>query len=262
MIRTHSHSYIFLLLVAAVILTLCGCSKNTPTVDTLAKDNHSSFPEKQGTKLKHLSSEAKNYLAGKHICIIYGYGCNDSSFVQKSLFQLSAAYGVETENNPGLILAFVFPDDFMHNGTPRISMLKDLIDDRPLAGMIILGAPEGANDVVARLEDAAGGTLPYPVFSFFSQDDVLGTESISNFVLDYAQQSNTIGSEENTQILGDEVFDLIMNSVQSMISLRGPVPADKNLHGFVQKIVGSHKTVNRYVDSETGLQSVNHFVID
>lgn len=264
MTQRQNSLFLTIILFSAVILMLCGCSKKKSAVDTIASeaDAAAGAPSKQGTKLKHISNETKEYLSKKHICIVYGYGCNDTSFVQQSLFQLAAAYGVETENNSGLILAYVFPDDFMHSGTPRVGMLYDLLEDKKLAGLIILGAPDGMNSAVARLEDSAGGKLSYPVFSFFSQDDVLGTESTADFVLDYAQDTDASGSEEKTQILGSDVFDLIMNSVQTMINLRGPVPADKELHGFVQKLVGSKKKVIRYIDSETGLQSINHFVID
>jgi hypothetical protein len=242
----------------SLMMILCGCNRKNAAGMQYTSENHMA----SAGKLKHISAEAKAYLADKHICIIFGYGFNDSAFVQRVLVQLDADYGIQTENEAGLILEYVYPDDFMHSGKERISKLADILEDEKLAGILILGAPEGTHAVIARMQDKAGGSLSYPVFSLFPQDDVLGTESTANFVLDYPQKTDTIGSEDAPQVIDSDADELILNSVQAMVSLRGPVPADDKLHPFVQKLVGSRKKVSRYNDSETGLQAVNHFIIE
>lgn len=212
-------------------------------------------------KLSRIDDETKAFLDGKHICVVLGYGYNDESFVEKSRLMLDRDYGVETAENAGLILLYVYPDDFDVGGKTRISKLTSLLDERKLAGILILGAPEGMNIPLAKLQDAAGGSLPYPVFSLFTQDDVLASEATADFVLDYAQGGETAALQEEVEVTQDFDADtLISNSIQEMISLKGAVSPDTNLLTFVQDIVGKNRAISHYTDVESGIQAANHFI--
>lgn len=220
-------------------------------------------PTKTAVKLRHLNAETKEYLNGKNIALILGYGYNDEATITTLYQILDLNYGIEKEDFPALITLIVYPDDFMVGGKIRVSSLYNILEEKNLAGIITLGAPEGLCNAIAKLEDnTEDGILPYPVFALFPQDDILGSESTANFVLDYAQKLNNIDSEQTTFIPDFDSTPLILNSVQAMIELRSPLVIDKKLINFVQKLVGKQKTVAHYYDSETGLQSVNHFIFN
>ena len=51
-----------------------------------------------------------------------------------------------------------------------------------------------------------------------------------------------------------------MNSIRYVAQLLGSIPCDKDLQFHVQNILKGKK-IKPYVDSETGITSVNHFLI-
>lgn len=219
--------------------------------------------EKVPARLRKISPETKSYLAGKNIIVILGYGYNDDASIFRLTKSLNENFGVETEEKAGLVSIFVYPSDFMVAGKERISSLVDRLEDKTPAGMVILGAPDGLHIALSKLQDKAEtGTLDYPVFTLFSQDDVLGSESTSDFVLDYAHKTNTIDGEVTDFIPDFDADEILTNAISEMIELRGPLKADGNLLPFVQRLLGKRRSVTRYVDGETGLQSINHFIFE
>ena len=106
------------------------------------------------------------------------------------------------------------------------------------------------------------GKIPYPVFTFFSQDDVLGAESTSDFVLDYAHKTNSIDGEVTDFIPDFDASLILTNAISEMIELREPLKPDSSLISFVKKLLEKNRKVVHYVDGETGLQSINHFVFE
>lgn len=195
------------------------------------------------------------------ICVLLGYGFNDASFYNDAFKTLTDKYGLEEDG--GLIWPLVYPDDFKKGTTTRISDLYTMVNQKKVKGILLLGAPENTNLAIARLQDYWEGKMPYPVFSFFPQDDILGMESTCDFVLDYERSAKEeANSEETTQQIDKSVEKILLNAIKYMSQLPGPLPADDNLHEHVQQIVGKDKKVRRFTDSETGLQSINHFVIE
>ena len=127
----------------------------------------------------------------------------------------------------------------------------------------MLGAPEGTNNAIIRLEDLYGGIKPFPVFSFFSQDELLGMEYVSDFVLDKAMKANITGvvEEEAAQEPVENISNILVRSVECMTMLEEPLNKDKNLLDLVRYIVQEDK-IQRYSDLDTGLYSINHFVLE
>ncbi len=242
-----------------------GCKKeNKP-----AAGNASSQAEtqnKEPSKLKKLDEETKSYLNGKNIILILGYGYNDEASIEKISCHLTETFGIETEEKSGLISIFVYPDDFMAAGKARVSSLLNLLEDKNPAGILILGAPDGMHIALSKLQDNSDEKeLPYPVFSFFSQDDVLGSEATADFVLDYAHKSDNLTVEtEATEFIPDLVLcDLLDSAILSMTAMRPDKPRDlKNLPPLVEGLFGGKRTISHYIDGETGLQSVNHFIFE
>lgn len=246
------------------LILLSGCQKDRKLA---VEEAVTSLPQnsKEPAKLKKLDDETKSYLDGKNIIVVLGYGYNDENSIEKITQNLRENFGVETEDNYGLVSILVYPNDFMTAGKARVSSLVDLLEDKTPAGIIILGAPDGMHIALSKLQDnAEDGKLKYPVFSFFSQDDVLGSEATADFVLDYAHKSEALTAEtEMTDFISDfDLNTLLDSAVSSMMTLRAPLKADENLEAFVKNLFDGKKNVSHYIDGETGLQSINHFIFD
>ncbi len=190
------------------------------------------------------------------ICILFGYGFNEKDFYEKVISDLGEKFGLEEDG--GIIFPVIYPDDLKN----RIMNLYDLIENKVLRGLLIFGAPENTHYMVAKLQDLWDGELPFPVFSFFPQDDALGEEATANFVLEYERTINEeTGSLDTDHSHDSEMQNLILNAVRYVAFLPGPLPSDSELHLHVQTIVGN-LPVHRYTDSATGLQAMNHFVLE
>lgn len=220
----------------------------------------------------------------KKICIVFGYGYNSEDFVKKEVAHLEDFFGLSdgTENS-GLIIPYVYPDDFLVGNIGRISSLVKLLSDVKLAGVITLGAPEYTCNALAQLketmdiddpakkdeekkeEDKANKVKPYPIYTLFPQDDILAIEATSDFVLDKAvEQTDNVEElqEDVEQVRITGIEDIIDNAIDYMLLTELPLKSDSNLYGHVNHIVGNNHTIKRYVDPETGLSSINHFIIE
>ena len=252
---------LFVFFAAILSFAVFSCKKDKP----LAASSSISQVSTQNVpaKLKKISAETQAYLEGKNIVVVLGYGYNSEESVKTITQNLNENFGVETEENTGLISVFVYPADFMVAGRERISSLADRVEDKNLAGMIIMGAPEGFHIALSKIQDKAeDGKISYPVFTLFSQDDVLGSESSSDFVLDYAHKTNSLDGEVTDFIPDFDAAQILINAITEMIELREPLKADNNLLQFVQKLLDKNRKIIRYVDGETGLQSINHFIFE
>ena len=249
-----------LLFFAAVLLcavVLNACKKEKSDKQPQAEELNSLLPD----NLQHLSAETQAYLTDKHIFVLLGYGYNDEAFVEKTRADLDEKYGLQTEEKDGLIMLSVFPDDFMRGSTARISLLTSKVEETELAGIVLLGAPEYTHSALAKLQDKSGGEYTYPVYSLFPQDDVLGSESTADFVLDYAQKTDLLQAEEHRE--SDFDADVILvNAIHTMLNPQEPIPSDNDLLTFVQNLVGAERTIRHYTDGETGLKSQNHFIFE
>ena len=197
----------------------------------------------------------------KNIVVFFGYGYNDEEFVEKTKNQLFKKYGNANEN--GNLLALVFPDDFKHGSRTYTTHLANILDDKEVSGLVILGAPEGTYRAITRLQDEYNRKLPFPVISLFSQDDVLGTEYTSDIVLDkkHKAQLNGILETESEQEFSEEVSSILEKAVFFADIADSPFEKNAKLFSIAKMIAGDAK-ISRYIDSETGLIPINHFVLD
>lgn len=252
--------FIRTIIIIALCCLLFSCSEKTKPGAKKAEEDAISVSTagedaaniKRPTQLWHVSDEA--------VCIFFGYGYNDADFVASVTEALSAVYGASSDG--GLILPIVFPDDFKRGSRSVAAELPLLVGEKKLRGLILLGAPENTHFGIAHLQDKYDGTFPFPVFSFFSQDDLSGTEGTADIVLDKTQETGTDGiiKNESEQTFVKEVPDFVRRSVAFMLSIDGALAKNNDLVTYLKKIVGKGK-LRRYVDPESGLQSVNHFVL-
>ncbi len=245
-----------------------GCKKeNRLAVEEAASSIQAQ--NKEPSKLKKLDAQTKAYLNGKNIILILGYGYNDENSIEKITRHMTETFGVETEEKSGLVSIFVYPNDFMAAGKARVSSLVNLLEDKNPAGILILGAPDGMHIALSKLQDnSEEKELPYPVFSFFSQDDVLGSEATADFVLDYAHKADNLSAEtEATEFIPDfDLCGLLDSAILAMAEMHPETENEpkeyKNLSAFVAGLFGGKRTITHYIDGETGLQSINHFIFE
>lgn len=205
--------------------------------------------EDMGNKLQSLWTNDEGV-----VVVLFGYGFNEPSFTNSILQKIKDEFGVENEN--GLVLPVIFPDD-LHN---RISSLNDFLGDRQIRGIILLGAPERTHIALAKIHNDWDNMTPFNIFSFFPQDEALGQEGTCNFVVEYPRLHTELSEDSGVIQSADESVEIIMNSIRYVAQLPGSIPCDQDLQFHVQNILKGKK-IKPYVDSETGITSVNHFLI-
>lgn len=246
-------------LVLIFLLCSVSCERNSSTIFetgnivTLYDAGEDKKDLELPTQLWHVSDEA--------ICVLYGYGYNDDSFVNEMNGVLFERYGNYADG--GKIYPLVFPNDFKRGSKNYISFLYDYLVNINVRGVVLLGAPDGTHSALAKLQDYFDGKIPYPIFSLFSQDDVLAMEYSSDFVLDKAQKAEINGlirNEENQDFV-KEVPDILMECIKCIDYSDAPFEKNAELYEIVKKVSANKKT-GRYSDPETGLISINHFVLE
>src|SRR5574344_203696 len=228
--------------------------ETVPAVLTVTPAGKDAADLKLPTQMWHVSNEC--------IIILFGYGYNSPDFVKSMSSELFAEYG--SAEDGGMILPLVFPDDFRRGTKSIAAELPLFAHDRNVRGVLLLGAPENTHFGVARLLDNYDNMPVFPVFSFFSQDDVMGTEDTSDFVLDKAQEAaldGVVKNESSDQLFVKQAPDLVRKSVKYMLELGAPLAQDKDLYANIKNVTGKLK-LDHYVDSDSGLRSVNHFVMN
>ncbi len=190
------------------------------------------------------------------VCVVLGYGFNSETLSEKIISSLSDNFGLSESG--GLVLPLIFPDDF-HG---RISNLSDLLEKETIRGIVLLGAPEKSHSSLARLRDKWDDSPPFCVFSLFPQDDILGQESVCVFVLDRESkvEDDILSEDEEKEIALEDILSLLIPAVENAALVQFPPESDEEILSLVQGIVGK-RVLARYTDSESGIQSVNHFIL-
>ena len=249
------------------LFCILSCSQKTePSPD--GKDIFVS-PSELPEAVSHNTKLLIDIPAHERIALIFGYGYNDADFTASALEYLDSSF-ISASGEP-VILPLVFPDDFKVGSTARISLLYDKLIAYNLAGIVLLGSPENTHSVLARLQDADGGI---PVVSLFSQDDQMGTEALSCLVFDFeageppgehALEEGTISLDEvlETEFARyiDDVPSLLSRVVYYVSLLDSPLAKNAELRVHALQMLGSGWNILPYIDAETGMHPVNHFVL-
>ena len=249
-----------ILFAALVLFCACKKQKNQETDSNPVQLNVQQSSDSQALETQNQTWHVTN----KRVCVIFGYDFNTSEAVEKFTALLQERYGLE--NDGGLIYTIIYPDSFKHGSRGYASELTSLLSgtDRDLAGVIILGAPENTHTAFAKLQDYWEQQVPYPIYALFPQDDVLGLESTCDFVLDKEQQTDLTGDiapEETVSEIILEAPEVLTDCIDYMLNMEGPFVKDSTLPKHVQQML-KDKKIHHYVDPESGIQSINHFVLN
>lgn len=204
------------------------------------------------------------HAVNKRILVLFGYDFNYYPVADNLKVYLEKQYGLDKDD--GLIYPIVYPEGFKHGGRNYSSDLFAVLNDDSVefAGIVILGAPENTHLALARLQDVWGGKVPYPVVALFPQDEVLGLESTCDFVIDKNQNGSVKNdndlSEENSEFLEDTPV-ILSNIIDYLLAVDSSFTRNSDILVHVNQAL-KNRSVQHFVDPESGIPSVNHFVLN
>lgn len=254
--------YIFTI-VLSILLTasITSCKKNKKAY----ADSASAELTALDGKLSEIVSKPQSWhVTGKKILVILGYGFNEAPVAENLTKLIEENFGLATEN--GLVKTITFPDDFKRGIRSYPSELYSKIqeEEENLAGIIILGAPENTHIAFARNQDNWNQEVPYPVIALFPQDEVLGLESTCDIVLDKGHTSSPDAemiSEELSNQLIEEAPEVLVETIKYIQTLSYSLEKTASIQTHLLQML-KNKNIHHYIDPETGLQSINHFVLN
>ena len=244
------------------ILSLSSCEKAPYEID---EQNTINLEMTSASSEDLVTTSSPYKLSKNHICVILGYDFNDKEKEEEIISLLSDRYGLAEDG--GLIVTYTYPDDFKTGGRSYHNNLRLILqnDIDNLIGVIILGAPERTHIALARNQDYWNMNVPYPVIALFPQDDVLGLESTCDIVLDKGQAINYNGEmpeDSNDSVVITEAPEILIDTIDYIVSDHfGNFDKDKSLASHVFNMYKNHP-IHHYVDGESGLQSINHFILN
>ena len=249
------------ILFAALVL-FSSCKKQKTQIPQTEQIQINIQPSTQAQVLQ--SQNQKWHVTNKRVYVIFGYGFNTEDTIEKLTAILQERYGLESEG--GLISTLTYPDSFKHGVRSYASELSSILSgtEKDLAGVVILGAPENTHTAFAKLQDFWEMGVPYPIYALFPQDDVLGLESTCDFVLDKEQKTDLTGDIAPEETLSEIILEapqVLTDCIDYMQEIEAPFVKDSTLPKHVQQMLRDKK-IHHYVDPESGIQSINHFVLN
>ena len=249
---------LFIMLLSGLIFS--SCKKETKSYDT----NSLELTITQGNKDDLADEAQKWHVTNKKICVLFGYDFNNPVIKNSLLTLLKENFGLAEDG--GLIYPLTYPEDFKHGVRGYATdFAADLqAEELDLAGIVLLGAPENTHSALAKNQDKWEQNVPYPVIALFPQDDVLGIESTSDLVIDKGQTAGITGEiapEESDGQIYSEAPQVIVNTIKYMIALEGSPSRTKELQKHMEQMLSGYQ-FHHYTDPESGLQSINHFVLN
>ena len=254
--KTYIRVIAFLLLAAA----FTGCKKKQKTYDT---DSIELTLNKTETPLVQTEPQ-KWHITNKRVCVLFGYDFNNPEIKEKLLLLLKENFGLDEDG--GLIYPLSYPDDFKHGVRGYASDFAAILleENLDLAGIVLLGAPENTHTALAKNQDKWEQKVPYPVVALFPQDDVLGIESTCDIVVDKGQTAGLTGEvapEESDGQIHANAPEIIIETIKYIQLLDGAPERNVELQKHMAQMLADFQ-FHHYTDPESGLQSINHFVLN
>ncbi len=248
------------ILSVSLIFFISSCNKD----DNQISDLNSIELISSESNLSELNNNSQKWhITNKRICVVFGYDFNNPEITNELLKLLQENFGLASEG--GLIYPLIYPNDFRHGAKGYATDLLNELqsEDKDFAGVVILGAPDNTHSALARNQDKWNREVPYPVIALFPQDEVLGIESTCDLVLDKSQTANMAGEITQEEVEGQlisEAPEVLVNTIKYIQNLSYSLPVDSKLQTHVLQMVKSNN-IYHYTDPETGLQSINHFIL-
>lgn len=251
---------VILFLTTLLLLSVFSCKKSNKQQFDI---NSIDITINNGNADDFVSEPQRWHITNKRICVIFGYDFNTPEIIEEFTSLLEKRYGLDSED--GLIFPVVYPNDFKHGARSYSNDLLNILqnDDMDFAGVVILGAPEKTHLALARNQDKWNQEVPYPVIALFPQDDVLGLESTCDLVIDKGQVTNEKEEEhpeEVENVIIPEAPDVLTETIDYLLCLNYSIPKNTKIMKHVSQML-KDRNIQHYSDPETGLQSINHFIL-
>lgn len=252
-----------LIILSCVLTAFClsGCKKEKSQT-TYTNSINLSISKSDSSNL--VSEPQKWHITDKKICVMFGYDFNKPEVYEPLLAELQKKFGLDEDG--GLICPVIYPNDFKHGvrgyANDFMNYLQD--DSKDFIGVVVLGAPENTHTALARNQDKWNREVPYPVIALFPQDDVLGLESTCDIVLDKGQTAAITGEIQPEETEGqfiEESPEVLMETINYIQCLNYALKKDNSVQTHILQMLNG-RNIHHYLDPETGLQSINHFVLN
>lgn len=248
-------------LLAAFVITGCKKNKKVPAdPDTLIK------LEIQDSSEQDIFEKAIQYwhVTDQKVCVMLGYDFNSAETVEEYRTLFQERYGLAEDG--GLIMLLTYPDSFKHGARAYVNDFSSILNapETDLCGLLLLGAPEKTHLALAKMQDFWEQNVPYPVFALFPQDEVLGLESTCDFVLDKSQEADMTGTvleEETASVISEQTPQIVIQCIDYMLAQKSPFAKDLSITKHTEQMLSGHQ-ISHYIDPETGIQSINHFILN
>ena len=257
-------SFLIVLLTFVLLLSSCDNQKKKKTYDADSIELTTDTSDETKALSDLMKTSQKWHLTNKRVALLFGYDFNNEEVKAGLLNLLEENFGFADEG--GLIYPLTYPDDFKHGVRGYASDLTAILqdDDLDLTGVVLLGAPENTHVALARNQDKWDMEVPYPVVALFPQDDVLGIESTCDIVVDKGQTAGLTGEvapEESDGQIHQNAAEIIVETIKYIQLLDGAPSRTQDLQKHMAQMLEGFQ-FHHYTDPESGLQSINHFVLN
>ncbi len=252
------------LLTFSLIISSCKNQQKKKTYDADSIELTTDISDETKALSDLMNTTKKWHLTNKRVAVLFGYDFNDEAVKDSLLAVLAENFGLAEDG--GLIYPIIYPEDFKHGIRGYASDFAAILqsDDLDLAGIVLLGAPENTHIALARNQDKWNMEVPYPVVALFPQDDVLGIESTCDIVVDKGQTAGLTGEvapEESDGQIHQNAPEIIVETIKYIQLLDGAPSRTKELQKHMEQMLEGFQ-FHHYMDPESGLQAINHFVLN
>ena len=255
---------------------VCFACENKEVVE-----NQNIEPEIQFVKTDGLT-DIPLWIPGNYprIAVVFGHGYETEETQVSVLAVLEENFGLA--ENQGLIIPLTFPKVYFENKRVRNAWLREALVGQDVCAIITLAAPAKTHFALADLQDNG---FTGKVYSVFPQDDELGTESGSEFVLKYKSLGIKLDESPVYVIDSDkDIASVVSKNYEEEASFKQDItkvliPIIKRIKSYNKSTVPEtpanfatylkkcyeeifpDSTLTPNVDPQTGIKSLNHYVL-
>ncbi len=266
--------------ITKIILILCSllcfaCQKNDVV------ENQELISESDiNTIQKNTDDSLPLWIPGNYskLVVVFGHGYETEELQAPVIAELEKNFGLA--ENKGLIILRTFPENYFNGKKVSSDWLRKSLEKDDVFAIIIIGSPEKTHYTLADLQDNG---FSGKVYSIFPQDDILGTESGSEFVLSYKSLgakldespvyvidttkdiSKLAKSYEEEGMFSGDISKVLIPIIKRLKSVnKKAIPETPK--SFVSYLNEGYKEffadfeISSYVDAQTGIKSLNHYV--
>ena len=208
--------------------------------------------------------------ADHRILVMLGPGFTGRAALLQGLTEEYGLYDPALPDSPGMMTVLSWPDSFIVEKRPRLTVLKDSADDSAITVIVTIGAPEGTVRELTRIRAAHPEKK---IVTLFAEDSGLPLEAVSDVLLDRTAPSGVLADEASLTAasLSDQELGLLLlgatlsaedrdSTTSPLTKVSVSLDAARNLMKL--KGVGQNWLLSAYIDPDTALRSRNHLTVE